>query len=183
MPPKSSSSSTTPMPVGSEIAQARTSSSLFHSRNQRIAAVDEDRIERPKTSSSPQKHHASSSSPARDIPLPMSLGLCEKYDPQLFEASLRKTFKTKFDEELHKIKERTDVMLRESAHATRIQREFEFRRTQEMIGFEKRIPKQAIIHKIERFHRAKFPSFSIDKCLAKKVRGVLPENASRFEIR
>lgn len=72
-------------------------------------------------------------------------------------------------------------MLRCEIIAQRDEKDFERRREQEVSSIEKRIPKLSIMHKIERVHRAKCPSFNIESCLHRKkpTHPSLPEQATR----
>ncbi|KAL4455444.1 hypothetical protein ABPG74_012596 [Tetrahymena malaccensis] len=127
-----------------------------------------------------EKKSAIKSSRAYYSDQPLSINVGVKYEPYVFEKNLKKNHRSKLEEEVYKIKQYTIDMQRADQEAKVKDKNFEKMRQLDMQSLEKRIPKLAILHKIQAFHRRKCPQFDINKCLKRKKQ--YSEDVSREEI-
>ncbi|KAL4503029.1 hypothetical protein ABPG72_014258 [Tetrahymena utriculariae] len=127
-----------------------------------------------------EKKSAIKSSRAYYADQPLSINVGVKYEPYVFEKNLKKNHRSKLEEEVYKIKQYTVDMQRADQEAKVKDKNFEKMRQLDMQSLEKRIPKLAILHKIQAFHRRKCPQFDINKCLNRKKQ--YSEDVSREEM-
>lgn len=112
--------------------------------------------------------HRGNSPAASEHPL-LGLQAAEPFNTTKWEfaKSLRSKHAMKFDAQLHRIRNDTSEIFREAKQKDSEFTTFQTHRARSISNSAFKIPKKAILHRIETMHRAKFPSFSMSASLSR----------------